>query len=58
MADTDLKRRQEAAAVVEAKMRERLLGFTPAHVLKVADVLYIASCAREVAFDAFEPKQE
>jgi len=52
-----LKRRQAAAQEVEAKMRDALLGFSPAHELKVSDILFIARHASAVAFDAFDPRR-
>lgn len=56
MADDNLKRCQQASMGVEEAMLERLLGFTPTHELKVADVLYIAREARAIAFDLFYVK--
>ena len=49
----DLKRRQEAGEQVERKMMDILLQFTPAQVLKVCDVKFIAGAARACAFEAF-----
>lgn len=53
MADDDLKRRQEAGALVEKRMIEFLIQFHPAGELKVDNVRAIAFEARRLAFDAF-----
>lgn len=56
MADDDLKRCQQASMGVEEAMVARLLNFTPAHDLKVGEVLWIAREARAIAFDLFYVK--
>lgn len=54
--EIELKVRQEASAVVEKRMMEVLLQFTPIECLRVCDVQAIARFARNAAFEAFSPK--
>lgn len=55
---TDLEKRQKAGQAVEAQMLKVLLGFYPAHELKVSDIIFIASAAQAAAFDAFSFDKE
>ena len=51
--DETLKRRQEAGQSVERGMLDFLVQFTPAHEMKLGDVMLIAAHARRLAFNEF-----
>lgn len=53
----ELKRRQACVAMVEDRLLTMLIQFEPCHKLTVGDVRMIASYARRVAFDAFDPNE-
>lgn len=57
MTSETLKRQQDAAKVVELRMLNVLLQFEPTQKLSVADVKFIADCARGLAFDAIKECQ-
>lgn len=53
MSDGDLQVRQKAAAIVEKRMLDFLLQYTPCGDLTVHDVQTIAAHARQISFDVF-----